>query len=434
MNESSFTEGGPLRIRNETLTSVLHERRATSLSRFPSRPKSDGRQQAPHLFPLTGRGISRDHIDLHDQTDKSVSLAFPSPRVLRTVLHDVILAMLEETTMDEYMKPRAPHSKPVLKALFTRLANSSIMKLNENSMNKLYDLMTMVVTYQMSQCTFGTEMLWVTVNHIRGIRECVSLPAVAKVVDQAHHKFIQVYTRKSQWELELIRKNVLNYFQDLKIRVSIFLKEGKQLSNGQFVHSASGLPPGGSIDPALGVETPGVIRCYEKGVLTGIEEFKGPGIPEKGDETLRIPLGSLLLDDEPGTELGLDIYTKQEKADENERAPDATSPNAPTDAPPELPDDLAGKELDVLAQLLGKRESGKEKVPEFRLSLFATDLEEREYVRELAEVRRQEEDHRSARTRDAELQRVIDEISVSEEPSAGVSTREEFLQVLDLQE
>ena len=61
---------------------------------------------------------------------------------------------------------------------------------------------------------------------------------------------------------------------------------------------------------SLGVETPGMIRCYEKGVLTSIEEFKGPGIPEKGDETLRIPLGSLLLDDEPGTELGLDMYVK----------------------------------------------------------------------------------------------------------------------------
>ena len=63
--------------------------------------------------------------------------------------------------------------------------------------SQLYDLMTMVVTYQMSQCTFGTEMLWVTVNHIRGIRECVSLPAVVRAVNQAHQKFIQVRIYKS---------------------------------------------------------------------------------------------------------------------------------------------------------------------------------------------------------------------------------------------
>ena len=72
-------------------------------------------------------------------------------------------------------------------------------------------------------------------------------------------------------------------------------------------------------------------------------------------------------------------YTKQEKADkadEKERAPDPT----PSNAPSELPDDLAGKELDVLAQLLGKKEAGKEKAPEFRLSLFATELEERSVV------------------------------------------------------
>ena len=39
----------------------------------------------------------------------------------------------------------------VLKTMFDKLAHASIMRLNSNSMDKLYDLMTMAVKYQVTK-------------------------------------------------------------------------------------------------------------------------------------------------------------------------------------------------------------------------------------------------------------------------------------------
>ena len=41
----------------------------------------------------------------------------------------------------------------VLKTMFDKLAHASIMRLNSNSMDKLYDLMTMAVKYQVHRET-----------------------------------------------------------------------------------------------------------------------------------------------------------------------------------------------------------------------------------------------------------------------------------------
>ena len=54
-------------------------------------------------------------------------------------------------------------------------------------------------------------------------------------------------------EFLLIRQTLLHFFQDMHIRVSIFLKDKVQSQNGRFV-----LPPGGPVPH--GMETPGTIR------------------------------------------------------------------------------------------------------------------------------------------------------------------------------
>ena len=50
--------------------------------------------------------------------------------------------------------------------IFVRLAHSSIMRLNEGSMQKLFDLMLMGVKLQTVQACYPEEMIHVTMRHL----------------------------------------------------------------------------------------------------------------------------------------------------------------------------------------------------------------------------------------------------------------------------
>lgn len=56
------------------------------------------------------------------------------------------------------------------------MAHSSIMRLNTNSMDKLYDLMTMAVKYQLLNAASPSDLLLITLNHLDGIRKLTQVP------------------------------------------------------------------------------------------------------------------------------------------------------------------------------------------------------------------------------------------------------------------
>lgn len=81
----------------------------------------------------------------------------------------------------------------------------------------------------------------------------------------------QIYGNLSAGEFQLIRQTLLIFFQDLHIRVSTFLKDKVQNSNGRFVLPVSGPVP-------WGTEVPGVIRVFnDKGDEVKRMEFRHGG-------------------------------------------------------------------------------------------------------------------------------------------------------------
>jgi hypothetical protein len=70
------------------------------------------------------------------------------------------------------------------------------MRLNANSMNKLYDLMTMSFKYQLLRMKFPEEIFQITMNHLN------NLVKILERVDPVYNKDI----------LEIVRENI-NYFQ-----------------------------------------------------------------------------------------------------------------------------------------------------------------------------------------------------------------------------
>lgn len=61
------------------------------------------------------------------------------------VLADIVGTMVNSKFMEELFKPQELCSKKAMRTLFDKLAHASIMRLNQTSMDKLFDLMTMAV-------------------------------------------------------------------------------------------------------------------------------------------------------------------------------------------------------------------------------------------------------------------------------------------------
>ena len=61
----------------------------------------------------------------------------------KRVLQDVIRTMYNKMFIEELFRPQDVYSMHSTRQIFDRLAHSSIMRLNESSMDKLFDLMTM---------------------------------------------------------------------------------------------------------------------------------------------------------------------------------------------------------------------------------------------------------------------------------------------------
>lgn len=53
--------------------------------------------------------------------------------------------------MEELRKPQDLYTIPSIRLLFDRIVHSSIMRLNDQSMDKLYDLILMGLKYQVTR-------------------------------------------------------------------------------------------------------------------------------------------------------------------------------------------------------------------------------------------------------------------------------------------
>ena len=108
------------------------------------------------------------------------------------------------------------------------------MRLSESSMDKLYDLMVTGFKYQVISCKTGFELIDVTLNHLDSIRSMVS-GDVIELVNECARKVDEIYCALMPGSLALVRQTVLRMLQDRKVKVSPFLLDGIQNTDGSMV-------------------------------------------------------------------------------------------------------------------------------------------------------------------------------------------------------
>eukprot|EP00906_Rhabdomonas_costata_P005721 RCo008509 len=278
------------------------------------------------------------------------------------VLQDVTRAMFSAKFVTELMKPQEIYSSSSTQEIFDRLAHSSIMRLSESSMDKLYDLMTMGFKYQLVSCGHPRELVEVTMNHLDSIRTAVEVsPSAAELVDTAVDHISKFCKEISNAEFAQIRQSLAAFFQDKRIKVSLFLQDGIQNPDGTIA-----LPKAGPLvnDPA--VETPGAIRYYaDSGAVSSTQSFEYPLAAFMGDRLTGDPYDPKTRD----SKLGKNLYTV-DRAKKKEIAKAAAKPAAAgtTTSNQKLKESggHAKAELKLLRDMIG----AKQPASAFKINLF----------------------------------------------------------------
>ncbi|XP_064629355.1 protein OSCP1-like [Lineus longissimus] len=289
----------------------------------------------------------------------------------KKVVHDIVGTMFNKRFMEELFKPQELYSKKAMRTVFDRLAHASIMRLNAASMDKLYDLMTMAFKYQVSLSLQPKDILLVTLNHMDAIHSFVEdNPPTKQLVDNVYRLVLQNYGALSHGEFLLVRQTLLNFFQDMHIRVSIFLKDKVQNSNGRFAIPTFGPVPWSS-------EVPGTIRIFNNGEQVKTTNFrcntkyinvpKEPSFDMRGDRV---------------SKLGTNMYSVARPLEATViSAYKGSTSTIGSDLDSHNPNPNSKAQLDLLSHLIGggggkgQKKGGK---AEFRVNLFNTDAEEEE--------------------------------------------------------
>eukprot|EP00965_Chrysotila_dentata_P135746 4487702-Pleurochrysis_carterae.AAC.1 len=159
--------------------------------------------------------------------------------------------------------------------------------------------MAMGFKYQMLSCAYPQELLQVTLNHLFELRTKIfDSTSVRDVVDE-----VIAMTNSGR---ALQPQALCRFFTDKKVKVSLFLQDAIQRSDGTIALSCKGtLPPG--------VDSPGKVSYFDKkGSVIGVDNFVFP-------ETAGVVANDAGA--QAGCRLGLNLYKK----DKNEAAAAASS-------------------------------------------------------------------------------------------------------------
>jgi len=176
------------------------------------------------------------------------------------VLQDVVRAMYSPLFITELFKPQEMYTSNSTKQIFEKLAHSSIMRLNKQSMEKLYDLMIMGFKYQVIKCTSPFQVLQISLHHLEIMKSLVKSDVIEKSVQSAIDLSLNMYGSMSNSQWIILQQSLLKFLQGKKTKVSLFLQRNLQLTDGTLVLENDGPLP-------YGVEKPGTVRFFSGGEI-----------------------------------------------------------------------------------------------------------------------------------------------------------------------
>jgi hypothetical protein len=163
--------------------------------------------------------------------------------------------------------------------------------------------MTMGFKYQLLRMTSAHQVVQITLQHLTTLKKILESPAVDLMIDAAIREVTDVYSRLPQQEFLALRYTLLRFFQDRKVKVSLFLQDGIQNLDGTIVLDFTGvLPPG--------TDVPGTVKYFEPN--SGGRPARTERLAALEDPSVHVWAESSSAKSQPQT-LGENLYAKERK-------------------------------------------------------------------------------------------------------------------------
>lgn len=209
------------------------------------------------------------------------------------VRSDVIKHLFSNEFVQELLSPQPLYSMTSARQVFDKIAQSSIMKLQTSSMNKLFDLMVMGTKMQILNLTYPEQLLKLTLNHIQELISLTSVKECVNLLNSTSEKLVKIYSNINSATFNRIKQVLLRFFQNRQIKVTMFLSNNLQLPDGTLkIPTTEGIPQG---------EIPGkIIFCKVESHKTMINtpKFKRSSLSTRHPLQAQTALGANLYDSE----------------------------------------------------------------------------------------------------------------------------------------
>ncbi|RHY32633.1 hypothetical protein DYB32_004329 [Aphanomyces invadans] len=223
--------------------------------------------------------------------------------------------------------------------------------------------------YNILACSSADQLVQVTMNHLRSIKEIVSTDEATALIEEAIVLTANVYGTMSHGNFLLLKQSLCRFFQDVRIKVSLFLQTEIQNGDGSFVLRSDG-------PVATGGDVPGTIRS--SGDIEdedAIELDNARGVIPYDDKPI-LSRDPTLCPYVPNAKPGLKAVPKtgQEMAAEAKKSGSKDAGDGKALSPPKQWKATAADGLNLLADLLGAKDTNDAKP--WKINLFADDPDE----------------------------------------------------------
>ncbi|XP_033231357.1 protein OSCP1 isoform X2 [Belonocnema kinseyi] len=149
-------------------------------------------------------------------------------------MDDVTTALLNPKTLSSIFEKSPLMDMASIRSILESVVLCSIMKLDSNSMNKLFDLMTMMFKYQLTAATGPREVILITLNHTDAMRDMVTDESAHECVSLVHQMIVDLYANLRYEEVWQARNDCLDLLRNYNVRVNVLLRLGLQNQNATF--------------------------------------------------------------------------------------------------------------------------------------------------------------------------------------------------------
>ncbi|XP_063625817.1 protein OSCP1 [Cydia splendana] len=149
------------------------------------------------------------------------------------VLTDVVTVLLHPTLLEELFIPQPVATHAVVKQLLQDISATSIMKLDDYSMSKLWDLMTMIYKWQLSVAT-NQNIFDITRRHLKSVAIIMPKNFPKCIIEHTMRKFETLAQRFTDDDYKCLSNTLILWFSEYHTKISVLLRLGLQRKDGTF--------------------------------------------------------------------------------------------------------------------------------------------------------------------------------------------------------